>query len=174
MPERAWGPKEVVSVQGKTLGQRAHERLSGRRRGRIGFGHDLLALRWAGQALGVLRAFLAQSQLRAAAEWEGGGRTRAPPSPPAVTGAITLLAADGYQLARASLSRSPPLLHGTAGSILASPPGKCGGGQLPLGTPESSSTLRASPPPRQVAWESTPLTATRPTRATALGAAVAV
>lgn len=43
-----------------------------------------------------------------AAEWEGGGWESAPPSPPAVTGAITLLAADGYQLARASLSGSPP------------------------------------------------------------------
>ena len=42
-----------------------------------------------------------------AAEWEGGGPARAPPSPPAVTGAITLLAADGYQLASASLSRFP-------------------------------------------------------------------
>lgn len=42
------------------------------------------------------------------AGWEGGGWKSTPPSPPAVTGAITLLAADGYQLARASLSVSPP------------------------------------------------------------------
>lgn len=39
----------------------------------------------------------------------GEGPARAPPSPPAVTGAITLLAADGYQLAGASLRLpSPP------------------------------------------------------------------
>lgn len=67
-----------------------------------------LAPRRASQGLEVLRAFPAESQPRALAEREGGGRARAPPSPPAVTGAITLLAADGYQLARASLS--PPLL----------------------------------------------------------------
>lgn len=42
------------------------------------------------------------------AEWEGGGWKSTPPSPLAVTGAITLLAADGYQLARASFSVSPP------------------------------------------------------------------
>lgn len=42
------------------------------------------------------------------AGWEGGGWKSTPPSPPTVTGAITLLAADGYQLARASLSISPP------------------------------------------------------------------
>lgn len=66
-----------------------------------------LAPRGVGQALEVLRALPAESQLRAVAEWEGGGRARAPPSPPAVTGAITLLAADGYQLARASLSPAP-------------------------------------------------------------------
>lgn len=66
-----------------------------------------LAPRGVGQALEVLRALPAESQLRAAAEWEGGGRARAPPSPPAVTGAITLLAADGYQFARASLSPAP-------------------------------------------------------------------
>lgn len=43
-----------------------------------------------------------------AVEWEGGSWESAPPSPPAVTGAITLLAADGYQLAGASLPGSPP------------------------------------------------------------------
>lgn len=74
-----------------------------------------LGPRGVGRTLEVPRALPAKSQLRAAAEWEGGGRARAPPSPPAVTGAITLLAADGYQLARASLS---PLRS----SLLPSPP----------------------------------------------------
>lgn len=72
--------------------------------------NELASLGGSGQSpVGAPRR-LSQKAASSAPEagWEAGGWESAPPSPPAVTGAITLLAADGYQLARASLSGSPP------------------------------------------------------------------
>ncbi|XP_013364666.1 PREDICTED: glycine, alanine and asparagine-rich protein-like [Chinchilla lanigera] len=124
-----------------------------------------LASRCARQALEVPRAFAAYSSSEPRVEWEGGGWASAPPSPPAVTGAITLLAADGYQLARASVSRLPSLLRGTASSILARAQGSAAEASCLWGPPEAPRTLRAalrwprpaprSASPRSRAWAGT-------------------
>ena len=101
-PGRAWRPMEVARSQKEGPRRGCRGRLSKRRGPARASPCAEPAKPWRSSKTSQPKASFAP-----AAEWEGGGPARAPPSPPAVTGAITLLAADGYQLASASLSRFP-------------------------------------------------------------------
>lgn len=94
-----------------------------------------------------------QNQLREGSGAGGRRPAHAPPSPPAVTGAITLFTALRCRrlptrpriVLAAPLSSSASLLRLTAGSILASAPGNRGRGQLPLGTSQGFSHAASIP-----------------------------